>query len=192
MADHEACFANTDTNNCLEMAGCDWLTGQVEEGTVGGWCVLDLVRETAAPICAATTCAECLSDDTCVWMKGDTCKNSCDNFPNVQCYYANQFGAPFTSDTASKVCEVATNLVFENELCSANTDQSSCTESQANTTCSWVSTGTQEAEESGEGHCSYNLADVGKEEVEEEESAATSNMIASLGAFALLFSALVL
>ena len=179
---HEACFAITDTNNCLERTGCDWLTGQVEGGIVGGWCVLDLVREIAPPICTATTCLECLADDTCVWMKGDTCKNSCDNFPNTDCYYALQFGAPFSSDTATKVCEVATDLVEENELCSANTDQTSCLESQANTTCSWVSTGTAEAEESGDGHCSYNLGAVG-EETEGGNNASASNVVSFMTSF---------
>ena len=188
VAGQESCFANTDATSCLASTGCDWVSGNVETGRTGNWCVLDLVREIADPICTATTCSECLADDTCVWMKGDTCKNSCDNFPNIECYYATQFGATFSSDTTQKVCEVASALVEENELCSAKTNQTSCLATQVNTTCAWVSTA--DAEEDDDGHCSYNLASADNAEQGGGSAAAdgagASYLVSCLGAFSVL------
>jgi len=186
----EACFANTDANACIGMSGCDWVSGNIESGVAGNWCVLDLVRDIPEAICTASTCSDCLADDTCVWMKDDNiCKNSCDDFPNVDCFYGPQFGAVQSADTTAKLCKVATEFTLQNERCFNNTDQDSCL-AQTNTSCVWV-LGADTS--NGNGHCSYNLAAISDDNGDEEggsSAATTSNgaLYIFYGASAAVFS----
>ena len=68
-------------------------------------------------------------------MKGDTCLNSCDNFPNINCYYANMFGA--TAQDSAAICNVANDSIAENEACFIEKSRDACFQVAG---CAWVST----------------------------------------------------
>ena len=84
-------------------------------------------------------------------MKGDTCSNSCDSFPNVNCYYPNMFGA--TPQDYTAICSVANNSMAENEACFGQADRDACFKLSG---CAWIATDTDELNVNG--FCTLYLA----------------------------------
>ena len=160
---NENCFAQSDSVSCLRQTDCGWFRGNVAaSGADGGWCALDLALINKPPACSAATCDECLADSNCVWNPtlGDMgeCMNSCNDFPNVDCYYPRIFGA--TQADVLDICVVANNneTVMQNEMCFNRSVQESCF-SLAEARCAW-NTGTLD-DESGNssGWCILYLQD---------------------------------
>lgn len=148
VAENEVCFSKNTAQTCLRQAGCDWIAGRLENGREGNWCALDVDYTPAAVPCSDSTCDGCLADRTCVWMNDETCSNSCDNFPNIDCYYPKMFGA--TTQQNAAVCNVANNnsSMVEHENCFNQTGQDACFGVSG---CAWIGTG------GDDGFCSLSL-----------------------------------
>lgn len=146
--ENKVCFSKTTAESCLQQAGCDWVNGRKENGENGNWCALDIDYTPPAIPCSADNCNGCLADNSCVWMKGDTCSNSCDNFPNINCYYRNMFGA--TPEDSAAICNVANNSMTEHEACFMEASKDTCFQIDG---CVWIVTGDET------GFCSLGLSD---------------------------------
>lgn len=151
VGENKVCFGKDSAQDCLKQAGCDWINGRIENSENRNWCALDVDYSPAAVPCSSDTCNGCLGDPNCVWNKGDACSNSCDSFPNVNCYYPKMFGVE--SDQSSVICQVANNSMTENEACFNETSQDDCFGISG---CGWIPTDANDPKNVG--FCTIYLA----------------------------------
>jgi hypothetical protein len=157
VTDNEACYAAKTPNDCLQVAGCDWKMGVIENGENRNWCALNLNYEPEALPCSATTCNDCLADPLCTWWEEGVCSNSCDGRPNIECFDILTFGG----GGSAEICEVysGNETMAANEACFNQTSKDGCFGQSG---CSWVASSADAAT----GHCTLQLKAAGATNVD--------------------------